>query len=254
VTQKSLVCLPETLLIGTGSETAHIEVGEKIEHKTQAPFGSVSLDADPSVVRTEQLAYVQSVKAEKVAETTDIGSTLGAATLHLPPVLHTEQLSYEQSVKVEKVSEAADIGCTLGAGILHRPPVLQESREVASKFSDELGGEGYIDSHEHLKHGGLNSNMDQGQEQDLESDPEHYFGSDQDQDLESDQDFESERPFPYIESGYDGERRSYEQCPAHNMKVLGYGSVFCSVVIKIEYSTWSLLPVLNRVCRGFEKL
>lgn len=220
MTETSLVCLPETLLVGTGSETANIEVGGRTEHKTQEPFGTVSLDADPSVVHTEQLSYVPSVKAEKVAETTDIGST---PILHRPPVLHIEHLSYEQSVKVEKVAETADIGCAPLVEILHRPAVLQETPEVPSKFTDEIGGEGYVGPHEHLKHGGLNSNMDQGQELESDADQEHYFESDQDQDLESDQDFESERHFSYIDSDYDGERRSYEQCPARNMKVLGYG-------------------------------
>jgi hypothetical protein len=196
-TKESLVCSSNT------------EVEGRTECKTQELSCSVFPDADPSVVRTEQLSCEVIVKAEKVAET-------------------------------------ADVGCALGPDILHPHHALQESHHVASNLRDDIGDEVQIDSHVHWEHGDLKIITDQHQEQDLEID--------RDQGLEGDQDLESEQHFSYIESDYDGERRSYEQCPARNMKVLGHGPVICSVAIRIKYGICTLWHVLNRVRRGCDKL
>lgn len=211
VTKESFGASPPTFLVVKDSETAQTEVGGRTECKMQELSCSVFPDADPSVVHTELISCERSVKSEK-AETTDVGSAPEAETLH-----H------------------------------HHAP--QESHQDLSGLRDDTGDKGHVGSHVHWEHRDLNNITDQNKAQDLgnDRDQEQDFESVHDQDLESDQDFESEQHFSYIESDYDGERRSYEQCPARNLKVLGYGSVLCSVAIRMKYGIYTSWQLLRRV-------
>ena len=198
VTKEGLIFSPNTLSVAKGSETAHTEVGGRTERNIQEPSYSAFPDTDPSFVQAEQLSSERSVKAEKIAERTDVGGALGS-------------------------------------GILHRHHALEESHQVVSDLRGDTG-DSHIDSHLRWEHGDLKNVPDQDQEEDLQGDrdQEQDFENLQDQDLQSDQDLDSEQHFSFIESDNDGERRSYEQCPARNMKVLGYGSVLCFVAIRIK--------------------
>ncbi|KAG0623118.1 hypothetical protein M758_3G149800 [Ceratodon purpureus] len=172
VTKDKLVCSPNTVLVGKGSETAYTGV----KRKAQELSCSVFPNADPSDLHAEQLRCERSVKAE----ITD----------------------------AEKQAETADVGCALGPETLHPHHALQESHRVVSNARDDRGDEGHIGSHVHWEHEDFKKNItEQDHEQGLNSyrDQEQDFDSAQDQDFESDQDLESEQHFSYIESDYDGE-------------------------------------------------